>query len=327
MKFNDVLDSYQGDLAKVDDIIKLHCKGKSDLVEEIAKYITSSGGKKIRPILVAICAKLTDPDSKDYHNLCAATELIHTATLLHDDVIDNSELRRGKKTANSIWDNKASILVGDFLFSLAFQLMVKTKSIYILDILSRASNLIADGEVNQLENSNDLSISIEKYLEIIEGKTSVLFASACSSGAAIAKATKEQEFALYQYGNNLGLLFQIIDDIIDYTSNTSELGKAAGDDFFESKVTLPIILCYRDAKEQDRQKIEELFAKSYDGKATQQDLEQILEILNSYDSFGKSFEYAKVYHQKALESLKAIQDSLEKQHLVEIVNFALNRTK
>ncbi len=327
MEFGKILNVYQDDLKKTEDIIKLHCRGKSSLIEEIAGYITSSGGKKIRPLLVIICAKLINPKVDYYHNLCAAVELIHTATLLHDDVIDNSELRRGKKTANSVWDNKASILVGDFLFSLSFQLMTKTKSMEVLDILSTASNSIADGEVNQLENSKNLTITVDKYFEIIEGKTSALFASSCSSGAALAGATKDQESLLYEYGNHLGSLFQIIDDIIDYTSDTKNLGKSAGDDFFEAKVTLPIILCRDLAVSEDRQEVDSLFEKAQDGEANQEDFKSLLTILNKYNSFERSFEIANQQYAKIAKLLSVLTESAEKEYLLEIADFALKRTK
>lgn len=325
MDLNDLLQNYQKDIEETDNVIKKYCRGKSPLIEEVSRYIVSSGGKRIRPLLVIICAKLINPKVDNYHNLCAALEMIHTATLLHDDVIDNSHLRRGKKTANAIWDNKAAILIGDFLFSLSFQLLVKTKSIYILDILSKASNQMADGEVSQLQNSNDLSISLDKYFEIIEGKTATLFASACSSGAVLADATKEQELALQDYGNNLGLIFQIVDDIIDYSTDTKKLGKGNGDDYFESKVTIPVIICYENSNESDKKEIAELFEKSYEKKADCKDLERLVEVLNKYDCFKKSYIVAKNYYQKAIKSLESLPDSGQKKDLIQIVDFAFNR--
>ncbi len=326
-KINNFLAKYKQDVDKVDNIISSYCVGKSSLIKEVSDYILSSGGKRIRPILVAMSAKLINPKIDSYHDLCAAIELIHTATLLHDDVVDDSQLRRGKKTANSIWENKASILIGDFLFSSAFQLMVRTNSIAILDNLSKASNKIADGEVNQLQNSKDLNISIDKYYEIIEGKTAALFSSACSSGAAIAGSSAKQESVLYEYGQNLGITFQIIDDILDYSQSSDDIGKKAGDDFFEAKVTLPVILCYKKAGNDDKKLIESLFDKSYNYQSQEKDLNQMVDLIDKYDAFNESYSLAQEHCNKAIDLLTIFEDGELKEDLVTIAYTALNRKK
>src|SRR3989338_1359194 len=235
----------QDDLKKIDKIILDFSIGKAPLIKEISHHLIISGGKRIRPILLILAAKLCDRKSDKFYNLAAAIELIHSATLLHDDVVDDSKTRRGNKTANAIWNNKVSILVGDYLFSVAFQLMVKSDNIKILDLLAKTSSIMADGEVLQLENSNNIAISQEKYFDIIFRKTAILFASATKTGALVSGAKTAEIKALQDFGKNLGMVFQIVDDILDYVANTAEFGKEIGSDFFEGKITLPIILVYK----------------------------------------------------------------------------------
>ncbi len=327
MQFKEIILQYQDDINKVNQIIAANSQGNAKLVEEITKYVALSGGKRIRPLLTIICTKLINKNATNYHELCAAIEMIHTATLLHDDVIDESNLRRGKETANAIWGDKLPILVGDFLFSLAFMLSIKTESLKILSRLSKTINDMADGELNQLENSKNLSLTIEKYYEIIHSKTSSLFRNATIFGAYLNDADKKYEDALDQYGNNLGLLFQIIDDIIDYTSDSKELGKSSGDDYFEGKITLPAILAYQKSDDQDKAVIANLFTKSINGQSTDDDFKQIMQILNHHNAFEESYKIAQNHYDKAIESLEIFEDCLEKQQLIEIANFALNRTK
>lgn len=318
---NKLFDFFSNDIKITDDIIIDNCDAKSPLIKEMSQHIIQSGGKRIRPILVILSNLIASGQkSEKIYNLCAAVELIHTATLLHDDVIDNSFLRRGDKTANAIWDNKASILVGDFLFSLSFQLMVTTNSIKILETLSRASNTIADGEVNQLQHSGNIDLTVEKYLEIIEGKTAALFAASCSSGAILGDAKDDQVAKLHEIGNNIGILFQITDDLMDYGFAKLSNGKNIGDDFYESKITLPIILTLNIADDNDKEAIEELFYKSSQSEANEDDLKKLLEIVNKYDGVSKSKDMVSQYQKKSLAAIASFDESDYTNYLSIIVN-------
>ena len=326
-----VLSKLEPDLKKVDATILEFAVGKSPLIAEISNHLISSGGKRIRPILLILAAKLCgEKDESAHHNLAAAVELIHSATLLHDDVVDDSDVRRGKKTANAIWDNKASILVGDYLFSIAFQLMVRSKNLEILDILAKASSVMADGEVMQLENSTNINLSQDDYLEIIFGKTAVLFEAACQSGALISDASRVEVEALREFGKNLGIIFQIVDDLLDYSANEKVLGKDVGNDFFEGKVTLPIIFTYSKANDLEKKIISDLFESNLfntdqDSEKKQRDLENILEIMDKYKAFELSKEMALEYRNKARENLTIFSNSAVRDDLNVILDYSLER--
>lgn len=325
---NKLYDEFDSDLKAVDKIIIDNCDAKSPLIKEMSSYIIESGGKRIRPILVLLSGSMvSNKKNNSVFDLCAAVELIHTATLLHDDVVDNSFLRRGKQTSNAIWDNKASILVGDFLFSLAFQFMVKTNSIEILRILSNASNIIADGEVNQLQNSSNIEISLEKYIEIIEGKTAALFAASCSSGACLADANKQQIQDLHEIGNNLGILFQITDDILDYGLGSKKLGKNAGDDFFEGKVTLPIIFTFQEADKSDKNTIENIFEKAFNQEADEKDLFTIINLIKKYNAIDKSINLANSFYEKSLSLIANFEYSDSATYMKAIIDNVFNRIR
>lgn len=326
-KIKEIIDFLQDDLKKVDEIILDFSSGKSPLIKEISNHLILSGGKRIRPILLILSSKLCDEKYNDYHNLAAAIEMIHSATLLHDDVVDNSDMRRGKKTANSIWDNKVSILVGDFVFSIAFQLMVRNDNMKVLDLLSKASSIMADGEVLQLENSNNIDINLEKYFDIIFGKTAILFSAACEASALNCNKTQTEIENLREFGKNLGIIFQIIDDILDYQKN-EDIGKSIGDDFFESKVTIPIIISYQNADENDKKLITELFYKNLDSQIKEQsDLDAIIEIINKYNAIEKSYKIAQNHYNLAVKNLAIFSDSKYKEYLLEILNYSFYRKK
>jgi len=326
-KFQTIIDQLKGDLQQVDKTILQFAQGKSPLIQEISNHLINSGGKRIRPILLILAAQLCGTKTgQDHHNLAAAVELIHSATLLHDDVVDTSHVRRGKKTANAIWDNKASILVGDYLFSVAFQLMVKSKNLAVLDLLAKASSTMADGEVMQLENSTNVELSIEKYLEIIFGKTAVLFSAACEVGALINNVSDAELVGLRDFGKNLGIIFQIVDDLLDYSSKEQVLGKDLGNDFFEGKVTLPIILTSQKANETDRNFISETFIKNlHSAERDQNDFLKILELLNKYDGFEASKNMALKHHAAALQNLEIFVNSPAKSDLITILDYSLAR--
>ena len=272
-------------------------------IPEITKHIFESGGKKIRPLLCIATAEALNY-KLDKHILLAATiEFIHTATLLHDDVVDESSTRRGEKTANILWDNKSSILVGDFLFSRAFQLMVATKSLSVLEILSNAAAIIAESEVLQLTNIKNINMDLKTYFKIIEGKTAELFSAACETGAMIATSNLNQIKSFKSYGKSIGICFQLIDDYLDYKGDKKIMGKLIGNDFFNSKLTYPIIITLNEGTYSEKEKIENLFKKK---QKTQNDLKLILEILDNNDALKKTKIEAIKWSKKAKEEIQKI---------------------
>ena len=272
-------------------------------IPEITKHIFESGGKKIRPLLCIATAEALNY-KLDKHILLAATiEFIHTATLLHDDVVDESSTRRGEKTANILWDNKSSILVGDFLFSRAFQLMVATKSLSILEVLSNAAAIIAESEVLQLTNIKNINIGLKTYFKIIEGKTAELFSAACETGAMIATSNLNQIKSFKSYGKSIGICFQLIDDYLDYKGDKKIMGKLMGNDFFNSKLTYPIIITLNEGTYSEKEKIENLFKKK---QKTQNDLKLILEILDNNNALKKTKIEAIKWSKKAKKEIQKI---------------------
>ncbi len=263
--YNDLRIISKDKLSLVDEKIKTRLQSDVDLIHKMVQYHLKSGGKRLRALLTLGSSKLCGySDGLRDVNLAACVELIHCATLLHDDVIDQSELRRGKKTTNEIWGNQSSILVGDYLFSRSFEMMVEDGDIEILKLLSSTSSTIAQGEVLQLQHSNEIDILEETYLKIINSKTAALFSAATKVGGIIAKRTDKEKNALEFYGKNLGLTFQIADDTLDYNSNVNLFGKKIGKDFFEGKVTLPVILVYQESNFNEKQSIKKCLTKKQD---------------------------------------------------------------
>lgn len=312
----------KGDLKDVDAIIHQSLQSDIELIETIAKHIIYAGGKRIRPLLTLICAKIfvpVIPSQAKY--LATAVEFIHTATLLHDDVVDDSDLRRGLKTAHKIWGNSASILVGDYLFARAFELMVKTNNFKILEILSCTSAKIAAGEVLQLTHSHSLDIKESVALEIIGAKTAELFAAACQTGAIAGGADAAQARILYQYGYALGMVFQITDDILDYTSVAVDRGKNLGDDFSEGKMTLPLIYAYHVATPEDKACLQGIFSKN---SYSVDDFHTVLKLIRSYDGFTAAHTTARNFAMAALEDLRLISSPLT-YHLENLITYCLER--
>jgi octaprenyl-diphosphate synthase len=326
-KFQEVLNNFDADLKKVNEIILSYSIGKSELIQEISTHLINSGGKRIRPILLLISAKLCGSQHEEnQHYLASAVEMIHSATLLHDDVVDMSEIRRGKKTANALWDNKASILVGDYLFSLSFQLMVKSQNLAILDLLAKTSSIIADGEVLQLQNSTNIDLTEDKYFEIIFGKTAVLFSACCEVGALLNNRPKDEIEALRLFGKYLGMVFQIVDDILDYSSDESTLGKDIGNDFFEGKVTLPIIKTYQKADFANKKLISDMFANNFQqSEKNQNDFTKIYDLINKFDGINEAKKSAKSLANQALEQLNIFPDNVYKNYLSTILEYSLQR--
>jgi octaprenyl-diphosphate synthase len=274
-------------------------------------------------MLTLSAAGLCGYGGRRHISLAACVEFIHTATLLHDDVVDESDLRRGAATANAVWGNKSSVLVGDFLFSRAFELMVADGSLEVLRILSRASAVIAEGEVHQLVTANDTDTTEEDYLEVIEAKTAKLFAAATEIGAVVAERPAEERRALESFGHNIGMAFQLIDDVLDYSARQATLGKTVGDDFRDGKITLPIVLAFRDgdaeARDFWRRTMEDLEQKK-------NDLRRAVQLLEAAGALQATVERARLYGRKATEALSVFPDGEFRQALVEAVDFAVNRS-
>jgi octaprenyl-diphosphate synthase len=311
------------DMQRVNTVIVDRMQSPVALIPQLAGHIVAAGGKRLRPMLTLATARLCGYVGGERHvALAAAVEFIHTATLLHDDVVDASDLRRGLATANAVWGNKPSVLVGDFLFSRAFQLMVEDGSLRVLEILSQASAVIAEGEVLQLVTSNDISTTQDAYLEVIRAKTAQLFAAAARIGAVIADRPSQEEAALESYGRNLGVAFQLVDDMLDYSARQAELGKTVGDDFRDGKITLPVVLAVARGDEAERgfwrRTLEE--QDLADG-----DLDRAIHLIRKYDALADTLTLASRYGAEARAALAPFRDGPEKRALLEAVDFCLER--
>ncbi|WP_268977590.1 octaprenyl diphosphate synthase [Undibacterium rivi] len=250
---NPITDVITADMSAVNDVIRRQLYSDVPLVNQVAEYIISAGGKRLRPVLVLLIANAYGYQGKNHHDLAATIEFIHTATLLHDDVVDESSLRRGRQTANALFGNAASVLVGDFLHSRAFQMMVSVGSVPIMQVVADATNVIAEGEVLQLLNMHDPDVTEDRYLQVIRSKTAKLFEASAKVGALIAGANEEQVEAAAEYGRSIGTAFQLIDDVLDYTGNAEEIGKNVGDDLREGKPTLPLIYLMKNGTAEEKE--------------------------------------------------------------------------
>lgn len=310
------------DMNLVNQVILERMQSDIPLIPELAGHLIAGGGKRMRPMLTLASALLVDYHGTRQHRLAASVEFIHTATLLHDDVVDKSDLRRGKRTANLIWGNAASVLVGDFLFSRSFELMVEDGSIKVLKILSNASAVIAEGEVNQLTAQRRIDIGEDRYLDIIIAKTAALFAAACRVSAVVAERPEAEEMALDAYGRNLGIAFQLIDDAIDYTSDSGTMGKDAGDDFREGKMTLPVILAHARGDTEARQ----FWKDAVEGRrSSDEDLAHALELMRETRAVEDTIARARHYGQRAIDSLGIFPPGRARDAMAEAVEFAISR--
>ena len=311
-----------GDLERVNQAIVERMHSPVDLIPQLAGHLVDAGGKRLRPLLTLAAARLCGYRGDRHILLAACVEFIHTATLLHDDVVDGSELRRGKPSANAVWGNKASVLVGDFMFTRAFELMVEVGSLEVLRILSEASSVIAEGEVLQLQTANNTATTETAYLEGIESKTAKLFAAACQIGGVIAEPPAAERDALESYGTNIGIAFQLVDDVLDYSARQATLGKAIGDDFREGKITLPVILAFRRGDEDERafwrRTMEKLDQK--DG-----DLDRAIELMQKHRALADSLERAHHYGKMARDALALFPDSPVQRAFLEVVDFSIER--
>jgi octaprenyl-diphosphate synthase len=310
------------ELERVNQLIIQRMQSPVALIPRLAGHIVAGGGKRLRPMLTLGCARLCGYRGGRHIALAAAVEFIHTATLLHDDVVDASDLRRGRDTANAVWGNKPPILVGDFLFSRSFELMVADGSLRILEILSRAASVIAEGEVLQLMTANDTRVSEADYLSVIQAKTAELFAAASRIGAVMAERPQEEEEALDRFGRNLGIAFQLVDDMLDFSAHPTELGKRIGNDFRDGKVTLPVLVAFaRGDKEEHafwRRTIEEQNQRPGD-------LERAIHLVERHGALAETLSRARSYVATAIGALSIFRDGIERRALIDAAGFATER--
>ncbi len=291
------------------------------LINQMGHYIVGSGGKRLRPMLLLLTAKALGYEGKKHLMLAAVIEFIHTATLLHDDVVDESDLRRGKESANAVWGNAASVLVGDYLYSSAFEMMVRTDNMRVMEILSKTTTAIAEGEVLQLLNCNNPATSEEKYLAVISRKTAILFSAATRLGAVLGDASKALEDNLARYGQHLGIAFQLIDDALDYTSSEEELGKNLGDDLAEGKPTLPLIYAIQNSSKKEADIIIEAIKKG-----NRDAFNDVFAIVNSTNAIEYTEQRAEQEAQMAIDAIESIPESEYKEALISLARFSVQRS-
>jgi len=310
-----------GDMQLVDDLIRQRLHSEVVLVNQLSSYIIGSGGKRMRPQLVLFAAGACGYQGEHHITVAAIIEFIHTATLLHDDVVDASDLRRGAETANAVWGNEAAVLVGDFLYSRSFEMMVDVQSMRVMDILARTTNRIAEGEVMQLLNVNDPDLTEEQYIDVIEAKTARLFQAATQLGAVLSEQDDEIRVALAEYGNKLGTAFQIVDDVLDYQSDKQAMGKNVGDDLAEGKTTLPLIYAMRDGSGAQK----ELISEAIKAGGLER-LDEVLAAVASTDALQKSLDTAQNYADGAVAALSALPDSEFRNALESIARYSVRRS-
>ncbi|MEW7008824.1 MULTISPECIES: polyprenyl synthetase family protein [unclassified Lentilitoribacter] len=317
-----LVDLTKPDMDLVNKLILSKAGSDVEMIPEVAEHLISSGGKRLRPMLTIAAANMLGYKGEGHIRLATSVEFMHTATLLHDDVVDESDMRRGKSTARMIWGNQASVLVGDFLLGQAFKMMVEVGSLDALDVLSSAASVIAEGEVLQLSIAKNMETTEDDYLEVIHAKTAALFSAAAEVGPIIAESPKAERDALKSFGTNLGLAFQMIDDALDYGGSAKDLGKNTGDDFREGKITLPVILAYRRGNDEER-----AFWKSAieDDNTDDAALERATGLIAKYSGITDTIARAELYSAKARDALAPLPDTPEKAALLEVVDFCLSR--
>lgn len=321
MDLNAIQELISGDMQKINEQILAQLNSDVALINQLGFYIIQSGGKRIRPMIAALAAKALDYQGEDHITCAAFIEFIHTATLLHDDVVDESTMRRGNPTANAEFGNAASVLVGDFIYTRAFQLMAQLNSLKIIKIMSDATNVIAEGEVQQLMNVADPDTTEENYMKVIYSKTARLFEVATQSAAVVALATESQELALKQYGCFLGTAFQLVDDVLDYSANASQLGKNIGDDLAEGKPTLPLLHAMRNGNPEQAELIRQTIAQGGNIEV----LDQVLSIMEEQKSLDYAMNRAREEAQKAVDAIQILPDSPYKQALISLAYLSVDR--
>ena len=317
-----ILDLTTEDMGAVNRIILDKAVSDVEMIPELAHHLIDSGGKRLRPMLTIAAAKLAGYEGEGHIRLAAAVEFMHTATLLHDDVVDDSDYRRGRKAARLLWGNQASVLVGDFLLGQAFRMMVDVGSLPALKILSNAAAVIAEGEVMQLAAAKDLATTEDAYLAIIDAKTAALFSAAAEVGAAIGERPAAEQAALRSYGKSLGIAFQLVDDALDYSGDSAKLGKSVGDDFREGKITLPVILAYRRGSDEERAFWQRTIG---DGEIEGADLDRAMELMASHKTIEATLERARYFGSVACDAMATFPDSTPKAALLDVVAFCVDR--
>ncbi|HNY49279.1 MAG TPA: polyprenyl synthetase family protein [Smithella sp.] len=322
MQIQDVFSSYKDDLQQVEKCINDHATSEITLIPEVSHHLIDSGGKRFRPLLLMISAGLCGYRGESRFPMAAVMEFIHTATLLHDDVIDEATMRRGKTSANNIWGNAASVLVGDFLYSKSFILMTSVENTAILKLMSRVTNIMSEGEVFQLIKCGDVNMTEEEYFNIIEKKTAVLISASCTAGAILGSASKEKIDALALFGRNIGMAFQITDDILDYTAKGKDFGKSIGKDLEEGKITLPLIFALQQSNVEERNLIQEIIRRK---KGSQKAAREITRLIQKYQATESSLDVATKFINEAKAQLDVFDESPEKDHLLTVADYILTR--
>jgi octaprenyl-diphosphate synthase len=309
------------DREAVDALIRQRLHSDVVLINQVSEYIINNGGKRLRPVLVLLSAGAFGYQGRYHHELAAVVEFIHTATLLHDDVVDESDMRRGKETANNVWGNAPSVLVGDFLYSRAFQMMVNVQSMRVMEILSEATNIIAEGEVMQLLNVHNADLDEQGYLEVIRYKTAKLFESAAQLGAVLCDRSKTEEEAMSRYGMHLGTAFQLVDDVLDYSASSEALGKNIGDDLAEGKATLPLIYTINHGSAEQAALVREAVEQGGIGK-----IDEIRQAIESVGAIAYTARTAREEADRAIAALSILEDSSYKDALIALADYSVQRS-
>lgn len=322
MQIQDVFLAYKNGLQQVEKYINEYVTSEIKLIPEVAHHLIDSGGKRFRPLLLLICARLCGYNGESRFPMATVMEFIHTATLLHDDVIDQASIRRGKTSANQIFGNAISILVGDFLCFKSYMLMTEIGSLDILKLISETGDIMSEGEVFQLSKCGDINLTEDEYFSIIEKKTAVLISASCAAGAILGSAPREKIDALAQFGRNAGMAFQITDDILDYMAKGEEFGKSIGKDMEEGKITLPLIFTIKQSTEEEKNKIKEILTRH---KSSQKAAREILRLIKKYNGIDASLQSAAGYISEAKSQLSIYRDCPEKDHLNAVAGYILSR--
>jgi octaprenyl-diphosphate synthase len=322
MHIQDVFSAYKDGLQQVEKYINEYITSEIKLIPEVAHHLIDSGGKRFRPLLLLISSGICGYSGDQRFPMAAAMEFIHTATLLHDDVIDQATIRRGKTSANNVFGNAVSVLVGDFLCFKSFRLLTEAGNLDILQLISRIAYIMSEGEVFQLIKRGDINLTEEEYLTIIEKKTAVLISAACATGAILGSASPEKIDALSQFGKNIGMAFQITDDTLDYTGKKQEFGKSIGKDLEEGKITLPLIFAIKQSTEEEKDKIKEIIIRK---KGSQKAAREILKLIEKYNGIDYSLLCAENFIRDAQIQLNIFPECLEKDHLNSVARYILSR--
>jgi octaprenyl-diphosphate synthase len=320
----EIIKRLQVDIDKVDHYLSEHLKSHVPLISEINQHILLGGGKRLRPLLFVLCARLCGRAEEKAYYLSSIYEYLHAATLLHDDVIDNAAVRRGKPAANTLWGNSASVLVGDFLLAKSFALAVDSQSLRLLEVLSRTTTQMAEGMVLELIHSHDLQVEEEAYLQILINKTAILISAACQTGAIWAGASRAEEESLGRFGLDLGIAFQMVDDLLDYTATQKEFGKPVGNDFKEGKITLPLIQTLRTCSPEEREGIKKISRKD---PFLDEDFHLLLDLIIKRGGLDYARQKALEYKNRALEGLKKFPESGTRRALLDLTEFVVERRR